>query len=411
MVAVTLLVALVLWFTLTSPSPHVPQPAAPTAENVGAGRAAYWQLREARGNAAGVPVSLTREQLAGLGAVASHGFRPDRLRLTTAGPRLKIEASHRLPAGRWLNVTALVEGPSKDFPEVRLKIGSWDLPAFLSRPLIEIGRWYVKRRAPVPPLDRLVRNFSVTGGTVHARISLPDRMGLIDQMAGAVAQPIDQAQVARIYCTLSAIQRRSPSTDFPVQLRRAFSIDRAGADRAGFNRAAFIALGMFVVNERVGELAELSTEDVRRCGGSRIPATLYGRFDITKHWALSAAIAAGAGVQLSEAAGEWKELADSLARGSRFAAGDPSGFSMVDLAADRAGFQVAQAAVQAGSAARVAQALATATPGQILPQQLLQREDGLSNAEFVRRYGSVDDPRFKARVAQIDAVLARTGLR
>jgi hypothetical protein len=142
-----------------------------------------------------------------------------------------------------------------------------------------------------------------------------------------------------------------------------------------------------------------------------VTTSIYNRSDWPKHWTLSSAIAVGAGVQLSEAAGEWKELADSLARKSQFAVGDPSGFSMADLAADRAGFEAARAAVRPDSAERLAAELAKANPQQLLPHELIEREDGLSNVEFVRRYGGVDDPRFKARVQQIDAVLDRSGLR
>ena len=37
-------------------------------------------------------------------------------------------------------------------------------------------------------------------------------------------------------------------------------------------------------------------------------------------------------------------------------------------------------------------------------------EDALSNAMFVKRYGGIDDSRFKERVREIDAVLAAKGL-
>jgi hypothetical protein len=141
-----------------------------------------------------------------------------------------------------------------------------------------------------------------------------------------------------------------------------------------------------------------------------VPTAIYGRQDWPKHWALSAAIAVGAGAQLSEAAGEWKELGDSLARQSQFAIGDPSGFSMADLAADRAGFRTARAAWQAEGAERMAAALAHATPDQLLPAELVRREDALSNASFIKRYGGLDDPRFKQRVREIDAVLDARGL-
>jgi hypothetical protein len=34
----------------------------------------------------------------------------------------------------------------------------------------------------------------------------------------------------------------------------------------------------------------------------------------------------------------------------------------------------------------------------------------MSNAQFVKRYGGVDDPRFRQRVQEIDLVLAAKGL-
>jgi hypothetical protein len=404
-------VAIVLWFTVTSSHPLIPLRAAPTAEEVGAGRDAYRQLRAGRGNKGGRAVVLGPSQLAGLSAVASHGFRPDRLNLSTEGSAFVAQASHHLPLGRWLNVTVRAESPSTAFPRTHLKVGVWTLPPLLSRWVLEAGRWVLERRVEVPPLDSMVRNFSVQGGILRALVSLPGRSGLVDQMASAVAAPIDGDQVVRIYCALANRQRQAPSSDFAEQVHRAFSLNPESASRADFNRAAFIALGILLVDERVADFAQLSPGELGHCRIPTVTTSIYNRSDWPKHWTLSSAIAVGAGVQLSEAAGEWKELADSLARQSQFAVGDPSGFSMADLAADRAGFEAAKAAVRPDSAARLAAELAKANPQQLLPHELIEREDGLSNVEFVRRYGGVDDPRFKARTQQIDAVLGRSGLR
>lgn len=404
-------VALLLWFTLTSSNPLIPMRAAPTAEEVGAGRDAYRQLRAGRGNNGGRAVVLGPAQLAGLGAVASHGFRPDRLNLSTEGSVFVVQASRHLPLGRWLNVTVRAESPSTEFPRTHLKIGLWSLPPLLSRWALEVGRWVLEQRIPVPPLDRMIRNFSVEGGTVRALVSLPGKSGLVDEMASAVSEPIDGDQVVRIYCALANRQRHAPSNDFAEQVHRTFSIDPESANRADFNRAAFVALGILLVDKRVADFAQLSPTDLGHCRIPTVATSIYKRSDWPKHWTLSSAIAVGAGVQLSEAAGEWKELADSLARQSQFAVGDPSGFSMADLAADRAGFQAAKAAVQPDAAERVAAELAKAGPQQLLPHELIESEDGLTNAEFVRKYGGIDDPRFKARVRQIDSVLGGSGLR
>lgn len=408
-----LLVLGLTFFLFTSSAPSLPPQPAPTADQVGAGRDAYRQLKQAKGKAEGSWIMLGQPQLTGLAALASHGLRPDRLRLTTSGSTLHIQGSHALPVGRWLNVTAEVTGPSEGFPPTRLTVGVVTLPAFASRPLLEITRWlYVRlRHADVPPIGRIARNFSVRDGRVTALLSVGRKSGVVDEMAGIVAQPIDREAVVRIYCSLADRQKREPSSDLAEQVHRAFSVTGTGARSPTDNGATFIALGILLVDNRVADFARLTPAAFRGCAIAPLFTKVYGRGDWPKHWALSAALSVGAGTQLSEAVGEWKELADSLAKQSQFAVGDPSGFSMADLSADRAGFEIARAATQPDSAARVGAALATASPEQLLPHALVQGEDGLSNAEFVKRYGGIDDPRFKARVAEIDAALARTGLR
>lgn len=401
-----------LWFLLTSSSPLRSERAAPSPEQVGAGRDAYRQIKEARANRNGKLLLFGPAQLDGMGALASHGFRPDRLFIETRGAQLVVQASHHLPLGRWLNVELTAEGPSKQFPRTWIKIGSLELPPPLSRWALQLGRWILRMKvADVPPLDQLVRNFSVQNGSVAALVSLPGKSGLIDQMAGAIALPVNDTEVVRLYCALADRQKKQPSEDFAEQVRRVFSIDPQGADRADTNRAAFLALGMLVVDQRIADFAGPAKEQVKRCLIPPVSTVIDGRRDSPEHWALSAAIAAGAGVQLSEAVGEWKELADSLAKQSRFAVGDPSGFSLADIAADRAGFLLARAAVQPDQAERIAGNLANATAEQILPTELVQEEETLHGPDFERRYGGVDDPRFRKRLAEIDAVLSRTGLR
>jgi hypothetical protein len=290
-------------------------------------------------------------------------------------------------------------------------VGAVRFPPWLSRVGIEAARLLLLARGTdVPPLDWLVRDLAVTNGVVTARLRLPPKSGLIDQMAGAISTGVDGAAVVRIYCAIADQQRLRPSDDFAEQVRRAFAVE-PGADVAAANRATFIALAMLLVDERAGDFAGKARTDSRSCRVPSPAASLHGRQDSPKHWSVSAALAVGAGVQLSEAVGEWKELADSLEARSEFAAGDPTGFSLPDVAADRAGFLTAKAASEPGRASTMRQALARVTAEELLPNKLLAQKDGLSNAEFVKRYGGIDDPRYKARVRAIDAVLERSPLR
>lgn len=416
MVALAFSCALILlgsWFTLTSPRALIPPVGAPTADEVGAGRAAYRQLVEAKGDKAGVQIEVGRKELSSLAALASHALRPDRLRAATFGSTLRIEGSHPLIMGRWLNVTLDAEGRSAGFPPVRLTVGVVRLPPAPSRAALETARWlYLHlRHAEIPPISQIASDFAVERNGVTALLSFGHKSGVIDEMAGIVARPIDRDAVVRIYCALADQQRHHPSLELVEQVHRAFSLDANYSPPADFNRAAFLALGMLLVDDRVAGFARLRDADFHHCAIAPVPVAIYGRLDWPKHWALSAAMSVGAGTQLSEAAGEWKELADSLSPQSRFAIGDPSGFSVADLVADRAGFELANAAAQPGGAARIARKLAGADPQQLLPHSLIEQEDGLSNAEFVRRYGGIDDPRFQARIRQIDLGLDRWGLR
>jgi len=322
------------WLVLTSPAPLFAAPPAPNAAQVAAGRDAYRQLRGAQNNS-NRRIVLNAEHLAGLGLLASHGFAPDRLRLAIRDGRVVAEASHRLPLGRWLNVTAMAQPSGEGFPTTSLKVGLIRLPAWLSRAALESVRLLLMARGvDLPPLHWLVRELTVQGETVTALVRLPSRTGVIDTMAGVPSNVIDDAQVTLTYCALARRQRTRPSDDFAEQVRRAFSLPDGG-NPAAANRAAFIALAMLLVDERAASFAGSAREDTTDCRMPIVSTQLFGRADWPKHWTLSAAIAVGAGVQLSEAVGEWKELADSLQRNAEFSVGDPTGFSMADLAADR----------------------------------------------------------------------------
>ncbi|OYU74888.1 MAG: hypothetical protein CFE32_16315 [Alphaproteobacteria bacterium PA3] len=136
---------------------------------------------------------------------------------------------------------------------------------------------------------------------------------------------------------------------------------------------------------------------------------LHGRRDLTTQWALSAAREVVTGRQFAQSMGEWKELSDSLSRKSEFQPGDPTGFSFVDIAANRSGLRTAYAASEAASAATMAARLSVASGPDILPPSLLKRQEGAA-FDFAKAYGGIQDPRFAATITQIDKVLGHEGL-
>ena len=401
-------ILLIAGLLFTDSAPLVKPASPPSADQVGAARAAVRQFRLGQERAGNTIVRFDNMELGAVGALASNGFRPHRLRVEARGATVEVVGSYDLPLGRWLNATVVTNGGGTGFPPVRLTVGSVAFPQFMSRWIVQTARFAaIVRGAKLPPLDRLVRKVSVKGGVVTATISLPPGSGLVSQIGGESARASSD-EVLRAYCQLTKQQRAEPSAEFAIHVRRAFALEKNAT--AASNRAAFLALAMLTVDNRVGELAGLDRKAMAGCQLPPITTTLNDRADIPKHWALSAALAVATGTQFSQAMGEWKELADSISRQSQFAVGDPSGFSFIDLVADRSGFLTAELAVADASAATLAARLAVVDQRDLVPPSLMRLEEGMTNAEFVRKYGDIRDSRYLAAVARIDAELRRSAM-
>ncbi|MHA6723785.1 hypothetical protein [Sphingomonas sp. RS2018] len=405
-IGVVLVVALFL--LLTDPRPLVDAPPPPDAQQVAAARAAVVQLRAGQRDPAGVStIRFSGAQFDAIGALASNGFRPDRLLIEARGDRIEISGSHRLPLGRWLNAGAVTTGRSTGFPPTYLTVGGVTLPPALSHAAFAVVRFVANLRgARIPPLDHIFVSTQVANGSLSARLRVPRDSNVLEQLSGRSTN--DAPATLAAYCELARRQKAKPSDKLIDHIHRAFEPQREGAGSVGANRAAFMALAMLVVDSKVGELAGVKSADISRCRIPAVRAHLNGRADLPMHWALSAALAVGTGTQLSKAMGEWKELADSVSKLSEFAVGDPSGFSFIDLSADRSGFLIATAALDETTAASTAMRLATIPASDLLPRNLMALDEGLPADVFVRRYGSIDDPRFAAVTTAIDATLRRS---
>ena len=100
---------------------------------------------------------------------------------------------------------------------------------------------------------------------------------------------------------------------------------------------------------------------------------------------------------VSNAIGLMKEVDDS--RGS-------SGFSFTDLGADKAGTRFGYQVTTPTSASYLQQQLANSVRKQDLMPEVSDLPEGLSESEFVQRFGGVDSPRYNQIVAKIDRRVA-----
>jgi hypothetical protein len=297
--------------------------------------------------------------------------------------------------GLWLNAKAHISPSASGFPVISAKLGDLPIPAFLCRFIIK--RYWNSRGADMPLLDDLAQKLTLEKGKAIARVKLPKKSGILTTLGAARADPVDPKLVAKIFCDLGNRQAQSPTTELADHVRRAFtSGDGNNVER---NRAAFVALAMYVADRRVGEAtAGLKLADVSQCSRPKNAITLLRRADLAKHWAISAALAAAFGPEMSGAMGTWKEIADSGSGGS--------GFSFVDLSADRSGVLHAKRAVDPDMAAEAAKVLARITENEILPLQALALSEGMSEAEFQSRFVDTEAAAYQKVVKRIDGILA-----
>jgi hypothetical protein len=110
---------------------------------------------------------------------------------------------------------------------------------------------------------------------------------------------------------------------------------------------------------------------------------MHGRHDLCLHFAVSCALTATGGARAAEAAGILKEILDS---------NGGSGFSFADLAADLSGVAFAEMVLkQPDQLVRMGKEFSIEDFA-VGPRGLVE---GLTRAQFEKRYGSVSDPRFR----------------
>jgi hypothetical protein len=153
-----------------------------------------------------------------------------------------------------------------------------------------------------------------------------------------------------------------------------------------------------ILTRRIWQRVESDRERAARLAVLGTP-TVHGRHDLCQHFVVSCALAAVGGPEAAEAAGLLKEVLDSRPGGS--------GFSFADLSADMAGVAFARQLLASPALLERVERSFNVADYALPPTGLVE---GLSEAEFVRRYGSTDDERFrKAQEALHQRVLALPG--
>ncbi len=256
---------------------------------------------------------------------------------------------------------------------------------------VKFGRNVVKLRImPVPDLHERLRAFSKRLADVRNDVSLlGDR-----EVIGIYYQRLVE---------LDSIGRRPGTASLAEVFGPLFTLvkDRSRLDDpATENQAALLALVIYFADSRFERLTGPVRQGLLKGHHPRNrDIRLGGRHDLLLHFLISAGLKLVSDQGIAMAIGEFKELLDSNKGGS--------GFSFVDLAADRAGLRFAEVATSTTSGARHLQnVLAGKSTERAFFPRFTDLPEGLSETEFTSRYGNVDDSRYTAVIKEIDRRLA-----
>jgi len=369
------------------------------------------RLREASRGTEGVQtVSATAAELDGLMATGARLWPGLRGETRIDRERLVMAMSAPMPVGGlWANF-ALAVGPSEGPLAVQVvRVGRVALPPAQA---VAATRWTLDALTTADLgtlLMDAVQAVRLAPGEVTARIdggglgeaSLFSRLvdgarGLLGLEAGERAAEHYRAMAdAAARGELPSRGSVAPWLRFAVQRVAEAGHESGRALRQDLRAAVLAAAAHCGDASVVGTVAgDIGASGRSACGGT----TLRGRADLRKHFMLSAAFAATGGSSVSWGLGEMKELVDAgRERGS--------GFSFDDVALDRAGIAFAERLRTASLgearslAARIEEEAAIAPAIDGLPSFM-------PASEFAARFGDVEDPRYHAMLAEIDARIA-----
>lgn len=155
------------------------------------------------------------------------------------------------------------------------------------------------------------------------------------------------------------------------------------------NRAVIIAVASYIYKQELRRYLPIGL-----VYSKEYPVYAYKRIDIPQHFIASALLAAVDASVLGEQLGIDKELGDA-ARGS--------GFSFIDLTADRAGTRFGKLAVASPKQARTLQRMVSEAKDykEIIPS-IKGLPEQLDEPTFKTRFGDTDSPLYRSMITEID---------
>lgn len=301
------------------------------------------------------------------------------------------------PAGRYLNVST----QWRDTPGLprleRLDVGRVHVPSWAADWLLRRGVAWLQGDTRYHAASDAVRSVQTGEGIVQVIYEWKP-----DQLRAALVPEAEQKRLLAYQARLAEFTRHAGTISQRLTvaelLQPLFTLAQqrstGGAAAPEESRAALVVLAFYINGKGLEALVPAAATQGPRAAARRV--TLAGRRDLAQHFSISAALAATAGSPLSDAVGLYKEMEDS--RGG-------SGFSFIDLAADRAGTRFGEMATGNAAAALQQRGAAGLRENDFMP---LVRDlpEFLQQAEFQRRFGDTKSSAYLGLARDIERRIA-----
>ena len=366
-------------------------------------------------------IIMSQDELNGLSALLHRAVPNISSDITLSQSHMNLAFSvHLTILNRYINIETQIL-PSKESLELgKLYIGDLSLSGNIT---LSLMGWIVNHYVQPKLGDSLlatVRQVTINEEYSVFTLLLPENLINADKNGSLLLTLRDELtlfgdpQVIRMYyqelVRISVVAPKRSSLayyfrqlfQFAQQRSQLFKEDEAVNE----NKAALLALALYFGEDKfellVGDISQLDINNQTLRRKLQRQTLLQGRGDLQKHFIYSVALQIFSSVHASDAIGEFKEFLDSNKGGS--------GFSFVDLMADRAGTRLAELATFSPESAQQIQSLLAEITDETLLPNIKGLPEGLTAKRFEAKYKAIHTQEYQALLFNIDQRLGELAL-
>jgi hypothetical protein len=329
--------------------------------------------------------ALTRKHMDGYATVSIHGTR------------LELLSAIKLPVnGYYLNIKLIADDDDPQAYVKQLRVGRIALPGIMVRGLA----WWLMQVTPLGRYGQIIAPLlrEVRIADERLRVTLNWSRESLEQAQTLVTDMASRERMAAYYNRLAeavSLQegKRYVSLGSLMQPLFALARERSASTQEAMdeNRALILVVAAYVNNRSIAALLPDGTNTARLI---KRGVLLNRRIDVAQHFMASATLAISGHRALADMVGMAKEINDTHSG---------SGFSFIDLAADRAGALFGKEAVKSeADAVRIQELLSKSTDESVFMPSLKGLPENLSPAAFAEQFGDIESSQFQELKKQIE---------